>query len=148
MSATKKYLYVSSKVQRSDSANKDTFLDGLVWRIPLDQLDDGDRCTGGRATRTDFSGQAWTGDAAGFNPTLVQQDPSHTTMFWASHCFDDRDVDKNENQCNDKSQINITKVADDETESRSTSARSPSSRSPTAETAAVASRTAAIPAGG
>ena len=116
MSATKKYLYVSSKVQRSDSANKDTFLDGLVWRIPLDQLDDGDRCTGGRATRTDFSGQAWTGDAAGFNPTLVQQDPSHTTMFWASHCFDDRDVDKNENQCNDKSQINITKVADDETE--------------------------------
>ncbi len=116
MSATKKYLYISSKVERSDGPNDATFLDGLVWRIPLDQLDDADRCDGGRATRTDFSGQAWTGDAAGFNPTLVQQDPSHTTMFWASHCFDDRDVDKNENQCNDKSQINVTKVTDSETE--------------------------------
>lgn len=114
MSATKKYLYISSKVEQASGG----FIDGLVFRIPIDQLADDERCAGtGRAsTRSSYSVTAWTGDAAGFNPTLVQQDPTRTRMYWASHCKDDSDADRNENQCSDNSQINITSVGDQETE--------------------------------
>ena len=70
MSHTKKYLYISSKAEQNngdtngDGRFDSTFLDGVVWRMDLDDLDDDD-C--GRMTFGYF-----TGVGTGFNSSLVQ----------------------------------------------------------------------------
>ena len=111
MSASNKFLYLSSKVLKANG----TMIDGLVWRIPLDQLDDSGRCDG-PTDRDKFTITSWSGSAAGFNPALVEN--ADRRMFWASHCKDDSDNDHNENQCTDTSRLIISEVDDSSDEAK------------------------------
>jgi hypothetical protein len=70
VSNTKKYLYISSKSQQDSS-----FVDGIVWRMALDDLDD-DNCGSIKA-------QYWMGVGTGFNSSLVQGAGNERVMHWA-----------------------------------------------------------------
>ncbi len=81
MSNTKKYLYISSKAQKNlgdtdgDGSPDSSFIDGVVWRIALDDLDDDD-CGSTKVTY-------WSGVGTGFNSSLVQGADDESVMHWA-----------------------------------------------------------------
>ena len=97
VSHTEKYLYISSKAQQNngdtngDGQFDSAFLDGVVWRMELDDLDD-DNC--GSLPVSYFAGVG-----TGFNSSLVQGAGDGDVMHWA---FQDSSTDE----------ITITRVED------------------------------------
>jgi CARDB len=101
MSHTEKFLYISSKAfQNNGDTNGDgsfdgSYLDGVVWRIDLDDLDDDDAC--------DVDTTFWSGIGTDRNPALVQGAGKLDTMYWASQ------------SATSTSEILVTKVRDSST---------------------------------
>jgi hypothetical protein len=78
---TEEFLYISSKARQNlgdtngDGTLETRDLDGVVWRMSLDDLD-GQDCN--------FATTAWHGAGTGRNPALVQSSGGLDEMHWAS----------------------------------------------------------------